>query len=160
MDQRITSSKSDIIDLYREESRPENWTLWHPHRNRSSDLTLISIREVVGEPAIWIWVKEKWGRLGHVAVGGAELLTRVRVAWWKAWPAVGNGYIISLLLWIFQWWQYYLSSVQWVAGRRCSYSPWTLQCPRSCAAGCKFLFEKASLYFPSCLCIGSQLPWK
>ena len=27
--------------------------------------------------AIWIWVKEKWGRLGQVAVGGAELLTRV-----------------------------------------------------------------------------------
>ena len=28
------------------------------------------------------------GRLGHVAVGGAGLLTRVWVARWKAWPAV------------------------------------------------------------------------
>ena len=25
--------------------------------------------------AIWIWVKEKWGRLEQVAVGGAGLLT-------------------------------------------------------------------------------------
>jgi hypothetical protein len=32
VDQRITSSKSDIIDVYREESLPENLTLWHPHR--------------------------------------------------------------------------------------------------------------------------------
>jgi hypothetical protein len=45
VDQRITSSKSDIIDVYREESRPENRTLWHSIEtargpdNRPSDLT-------------------------------------------------------------------------------------------------------------------------
>ena len=33
-------------------------------------------------------MKEKWRRLGHVAVGGAGLLTGVGVARWKAWPAV------------------------------------------------------------------------
>jgi hypothetical protein len=33
-------------------------------------------------------VKEKWGRFGRVAVESTELLTRVRVARWKAWPAV------------------------------------------------------------------------
>ena len=33
VDQRITSSKSDIIDVFREKSRPENLTLWHPHRD-------------------------------------------------------------------------------------------------------------------------------
>ena len=33
VDQRITSSKSDIIDVYREESQPENLTLWYPHRD-------------------------------------------------------------------------------------------------------------------------------
>ena len=38
--------------------------------------------------AIWIWVKEKWGRLGQVAMRGAGLLTGVGVARWKAWPAV------------------------------------------------------------------------
>ena len=37
---------------------------------------------------MWIWVKEKWGRFERVAVGSAELLTRVWVARWKAWPAV------------------------------------------------------------------------
>ena len=30
VDQRIISSKSDIIDVYREKSRPEDGTLWHP----------------------------------------------------------------------------------------------------------------------------------
>jgi hypothetical protein len=30
--------------------------------------------------AVWIWVKEKLGRLGKVAVRGAELLARVGVA--------------------------------------------------------------------------------
>ena len=38
--------------------------------------------------AIWIWVKEKWRRLGQVALGSAELLTGVGVASWKAWPVV------------------------------------------------------------------------
>ena len=38
--------------------------------------------------AIWIWVKEKSGRLGRVAVGSAGLLTGVGVARWKAWPAI------------------------------------------------------------------------
>ena len=33
-------------------------------------------------------MKEKWGRLGQVAVGGAGLLTGVGVARWKAWPKV------------------------------------------------------------------------
>jgi hypothetical protein len=33
-------------------------------------------------------VKEKWGRLGQVSVGGIGLLTTVGVARWKAWPAV------------------------------------------------------------------------
>ena len=38
--------------------------------------------------AIWILVKEKLGRLGQVAAGGAELLAGVGVARRKAWPAV------------------------------------------------------------------------
>ena len=38
--------------------------------------------------AIWIWVKEKLGRLGKEAVGGAELLAGVGVARRKAWQAV------------------------------------------------------------------------
>ena len=57
MDQRITRSKRDIIDVYREESRPQNLTLWHPHRDCQKPWqqalrfdTLNSIREVVGEP--------------------------------------------------------------------------------------------------------------
>ena len=57
VDQGITSSKSDIIDVYREKSRPEILTLWHPHRycprSGQQDLrfdTLNSIREVVGKP--------------------------------------------------------------------------------------------------------------
>ena len=57
VDQRITSSKSDIIDVYREESRPKNLTLWHPHRDcqrpRQQVLRfdrLNSVGEVVGEP--------------------------------------------------------------------------------------------------------------
>ena len=33
-------------------------------------------------------MKEKWGRLGQVAVVGAGMLTRVGGARWKAWPAV------------------------------------------------------------------------
>ena len=55
--QRITRSKSDIIDVYREKSQPKNWTLWNPHRDchRSGQQahrfdTLNSIWEVVGEP--------------------------------------------------------------------------------------------------------------
>ena len=57
MDQRITSSKSDIIDIYREKSLPENLTLWYPHRDcqRSGQqalrfATLNSVCKVVGEP--------------------------------------------------------------------------------------------------------------
>ena len=38
--------------------------------------------------AIWIWAKEKLGRLGQVAEGVAELLASVGVARRKAWPAV------------------------------------------------------------------------
>ena len=38
--------------------------------------------------SIWIWVKEKLGRLGQVAAGGVELLAGVGVARRKAWPAV------------------------------------------------------------------------
>ena len=30
VDQRITSSKSDIIDVYKEKRGPVNLTLWHP----------------------------------------------------------------------------------------------------------------------------------
>ena len=33
-------------------------------------------------------MKEKWGGFGQVAAGGAEMLARVGVARWKAWPAV------------------------------------------------------------------------
>ena len=57
MDQGIARSKSNIIDIYREKSRPENWTLWHPHRDcqRSGQHalrfdTLNSVCKVVGEP--------------------------------------------------------------------------------------------------------------
>ena len=60
MDQRITSSKSDIIDIYREKSLPENLTLWHLHRDcqRSGQqaLRFDTLWEVVGEPGeavIW-----------------------------------------------------------------------------------------------------------
>ena len=58
---RMVSSASDIIDVYREESQPENWTLWYPHRDcqRSEQQalrfdTLNYIREVVGEPGVAI----------------------------------------------------------------------------------------------------------
>ena len=57
VDQRITRSKSDIIDIYREKSWPENLTLWHLHRDcqrsRQQALrhdTLNSIFKVVSEP--------------------------------------------------------------------------------------------------------------
>ena len=57
VDRGITRSKSDIVDIYREKSRPENWTLWYPHgdcqRSGQQALrfdTLNSIWEVVGEP--------------------------------------------------------------------------------------------------------------
>ena len=40
-------------------------------------------------------MKEKQGGLRPLAAGGAELLTRVGVARWKAWPAVEK------LLWKF-----------------------------------------------------------
>jgi hypothetical protein len=43
--------------------------------------------------AIWIWVKAKLGRLGHVAAGGVELLARVGEARWKAWPAVEKCFL-------------------------------------------------------------------
>ena len=33
-------------------------------------------------------MKEKWGKLGQVAVGGAGQLNGIGVARWKAWPAV------------------------------------------------------------------------
>ena len=33
-------------------------------------------------------MKEKWGRLGQVTLGGAGLLTGVGVARWKAWPVI------------------------------------------------------------------------
>ena len=33
VDKRLTSSKSDIIDVYREESRSKNGTLRHPYRD-------------------------------------------------------------------------------------------------------------------------------
>ena len=46
MDQRITHSKSDIIDIYRENIQPENLTLWHPHR----DWQRSGQQEVVSEP--------------------------------------------------------------------------------------------------------------
>jgi hypothetical protein len=39
-------------------------------------------------------VKEKWERLGKVAVGGAELLTGVGVARWKARPAIEKCLLI------------------------------------------------------------------
>jgi hypothetical protein len=58
VNQRIPSSKSNIIDIYREESRPENLTLWHPRRDclRSGQQALLfdtlnSITEVVGDQA-------------------------------------------------------------------------------------------------------------
>ena len=54
--QRITSIKSDIIDVYREESQPKNLTLRHPHRDckrtgqQALRFDILNIREVVGEP--------------------------------------------------------------------------------------------------------------
>ena len=56
----------------------------------------------------------------------------------------------SHLLWIYRWWQCFLASVQWAAGRRCSYSTWTFFLSPFCG---KFLFDKAGLCFPNCLCI-------
>ena len=43
-------------------------------------------------------MKEKWGRLGQVAVGGTELLTGVGVARWKAWPAVEKCLLKFLII--------------------------------------------------------------
>ena len=62
------------------------------------------------------------GRLGQIAVGGAGLLTWVGVARWKAWPAVEKcllkfSIIVDLSVVTM------FPSLQWAAGRRCSYSP-------------------------------------
>ena len=53
--------------------------------------------------AIWIWVKEKLGRLGQVAVGGAELLARVGVARRKAWPVAEKCLLKFLIIVDYRW---------------------------------------------------------
>ena len=87
------------------------------------------------------------------------LLTGVGVAWWKAWPAIEKcllkfSIIVDLsVVTVFPT----LSALgSWAAGRRCSYSPWTLQWPRtfwSLRYRMHVSVEKASLCFPNCLCI-------
>jgi hypothetical protein len=96
------------------------------------------------------------GRLEQVAVGGAELLTGVGVARWKAWAAVEKcllkfSIIIDLSVvttfpclspvgseqWAVGSGQWSVGSEQWAVGseqwavgsEQSSYSPWTLQCP-------------------------------
>ena len=97
------------------------------------------------------------GRLGQVAVGGAELLTGVGVARWKAWPAVGKcllkfSIIVDLLVATVFPCLSAVGSCEEVLLFSMDFSvPEHLGV---CAAGCTFLFEKASL----CLlpvCIGS-----
>ena len=77
---------------------------------------------------------------------GAGQLTGVGVAMWKAWPAVEKCLLkfsiiaYSSVVTVFpspsavgSWEEVFLFSVDFT--------------------GCKFLFEKASLFFPNCLCI-------
>ena len=104
MDQRLTSSKSDIIDVYREESRPENLTLWHPHRDcqRSGQQalrfdTLSSIRDVVGEPGeAIIWETkaadsaDKNGVIDRVkSLGQADEVGCTVFYQWRLWYCLG-----------------------------------------------------------------------
>jgi hypothetical protein len=44
VDQRINSSKSNIIDVYREKIRPMNLTLWHPHRDCQSGESMVGFK--------------------------------------------------------------------------------------------------------------------
>ena len=88
---------TENVDVYREESRPKNWTLWHPHRDcQSSEQqalrfdTLISICQVVGEPGeAIIWeikavesanknvVIDRVGSLGQVDEYGCTVLSLI-----------------------------------------------------------------------------------
>ena len=90
------------------------------------------------------------GRVGQVHGGGAELLSGVGVARWKAWPAIEKcllklAIIVDLsVVTVFPSWEDVpLFSMDFSVPELFGV----------CATGCKFLFEKASLCFPSCLCI-------
>ena len=93
-------------------------------------------------------MKEKWGRLGQVDVGGAGLLTRLGLARWKAWQALEKcllkfSIILDLLMvTVFP----SLSAVG-------SWEEVLLLDFTVSQNFLKFLFEKASLCFPNCLCI-------
>ena len=100
-------------------------------------------------------MKEKWGRLGRVAVGGAVLLTRVGVARWKAWPAVEKCLlkfsiivdlsvvtVFPILSAVGSWEEVFLFSMDFTVSQ--NFLEFALQ-------GSKFLLEKASLGFSNCL---------
>ena len=97
-------------------------------------------------------MKEKWKRLGQVAVGVAGLLTRLGVARWKAWPAVEKcllkfssfvdlsvGTVFPSLSAVGSWEEVLLFSMDFSVPELFGV----------CATRCKFLFEKASLCFPN-----------
>jgi hypothetical protein len=54
--------------------------------SRLADFVGIQILQLIQN--IWICVKDKWGRLGKVAVGVQGCWPGVRVARWKAWPSI------------------------------------------------------------------------
>jgi hypothetical protein len=64
-------------------------------------------------------------------VEGAGQLTGVGVARLKPWPAVEKCFVEFSIIVDLSVVTVFLGSEQWAAGRRCSYSPWTLQCPRT-----------------------------
>ena len=97
-------------------------------------------------------MKEKWGRLGRVAVEGAGQLTGVRVDRRKAWPAVEKyllkfSIIVDLsLVTVFP----ILSAVgSWEGGALILHGLYNVRKLFGVrATGCKFLLENASLCFP------------
>ena len=76
-------------------------------------------------------MKEKRGVLGPVAAGCSELLAGVGVTRWKAWSAVEKCLLKLLIIVDLSVVTVFLSLSQWAAGKRWSYFPWTLQCPRT-----------------------------
>jgi hypothetical protein len=78
-------------------------------------------------------VKEKWGRLGQVAVAGAGVLTGVGVARWKAWPAVEKCLLKCSIIVSQNFLEFVLQGAN------------LLMFPK--------MFGNAILCFPKCLCI-------
>ena len=101
-------------------------------------------------------MKEKWGRLGQVPVEGAELLTGVGVARWKAWPAVEKcllNFSIVVDLSVVTVFPNLSAVCSWEEVLLLSMDYSVPELFGVCATGCKFMFEKDGLCFLNCLCI-------